>query len=479
MAIIDFNKYGLEPIKSSPDFKSYGLEIVGDISPAENLSSQANIQDENKNQYRPQIQEEFSNPTRMPGFENLSKEEKLRRIGLSQFDPANQTSTGGFVPPGSYEHPVTRMVASILPTLAAPQLRAGLPLISGPINALSRIGAGTLGNVAYESPNIKNKEDLKDITQRSGLMNTALEALTAPFRIPAGFAEIFNPLKYGARKANQIKNEATSMQAITDDMYKPVNQKYNDFPVTVTPKKYMQSAGVNRSDLYPDAKIIYDRFMNEPNFKNLHDLQSKLGKDWARISKSPATEEKAQLFKNLRGSLQDKVQNFLSKDKEALSQYNNASNFAKDNLYPYYATPTLRSIGKGKLNQKPQVLAKSIQKGIDRTVGKEERSLIPEGHPLRNHLNDLNKRLNFGHAMEFAIPAATGTALGELTHPGLGGLIGGPSALGGAALSKIASKYGAPNMTSFMQNPMVENIFRKTSPLLYLGGRGAIGATNK
>jgi hypothetical protein len=456
----------LEDLDDEP--KSASQAILSQIEESQQAQPQQ--------QRTPQMQEEFSNPTMWPGFSDLPKEEQLRRIAYSQFDPANEASGGRYVPGGTYESDPARMMASVLPTLAVPELRAGWPVVRGLANALTRVGAGTLGNIAYQAPNIKSKEDLGNVAIQSGALNALLEGATLPLRGAARLAEIFNPLKYTANKAAQIKNEFTASKAVTDEMYRPINEEYNDFPVTLTPKNYLKDAGVTKNQLYPDAKIIYDDFMKEPNFENLHKLQSKLGEDWARISQHPTTSEKAQLFSQMRDKLKGKVQNFLSRDENALNQYNAASQYASNNYFPYLATPTLRKIAKGKMDVTPNSLARSIKIGTEKTVGKEQSNLIPEGHPLRNHLSDLEKKISQGRALQVAIPALTGAAVGEYTNPGLTGVLGGASTgLGLGGVGAIASKLGGTTVTGMLQEPWIRNWIKRLAPVYYGGGRTGIG----
>jgi hypothetical protein len=73
----------------------------------------------------PQIQEQYSNPTNWPGFSSLPKEEQMQKIAFSQFDPANQSPTGGYVTPGQYESKSQRLAASIIPTLMVPESNLG------------------------------------------------------------------------------------------------------------------------------------------------------------------------------------------------------------------------------------------------------------------------------------------------------------------------------------------------------------------
>jgi len=440
-----------------------------------NLINQVeNLKESNK---APLMQEKYSNPTAMPGFENLSPQEKQQQIAFSQFDPANQTPTGGYVPPGTYESNQARLAASMLPTAFQPEFEAGNGLLSRyvttpALNALSRIGTGTASNIAYQLPNIKSMQDLQDVAKQSAALNSMLEAPTLAVRGPAYMAEMMNPLKYGKQKATDIKNELSATEAVMEEMYKPINEKYGNSLLTLTPKKFLKDAGVKRNNLYPDAKIIYDDFMSNPNYMNLHRLQSKIGKDWARSSKNPATEEKAQLFSQMRDSLQNKKKNFLSRDENALNQLNKADEFSKNQYYPYFATPTLRNIAKGNIDVDTNLLAKSIKKGTEKTVGKSDMKLIPEDHPLRNHLQDLNKIANFGKAVEGIVPPAIGALAGETIYPGWG-------ALGGAAAGAGLEKYLSPTMFKITQNPLLEKFMKNINPLYYGLGRSALSVFNE
>lgn len=392
------------------------LDKLDKRTAVENLENQVDLQSmmpEGLMNRTPQRQEEFSNPTIMQGFENLPEKEKLQRLAFSQFDPANQTAEGRALPPGTFEHPITRLAANIAPTIAAPELKAGSGLLSRFIgtplaNSLSRVATGTAGNVGFDLPEIKNKEDLLHSLGNATKGNALLEGATWPLRAIHGMGEFRNPIGYGKNKINQIRNEAKTTEITMNQMYRPVNEKYNSVDVTQNPKTYLQEAGISRPQLFQNAKLKYDEFLKEPTFNNLHQLQSTLGNDWARISKAPASEGKAQQFKHMRENLLGNVEDFLSKDKNALNQYKLASQFAANKHFPYLATPTLRNIVKAKniedVNYHPKELAKSIRTAARKTVGKEEKSLIPQDHPLRNHLNDLNNVLEMSQIPQTLLP---------------------------------------------------------------------------
>lgn len=464
----DIDNIGYKPsLEDLPPIQEPTVQKLSSMAESQALPSET--------RRRPQMQEEFSNPMLSQGFNQLPQEEKLKRISMSQFDPANLSPMGTYVPSGTYESEGARLLNSALLAAAQPEMAAGKGIASRYIinplaNLISRIGTGTATNVAYQAPDIKSGQDLSEALEKGLTSNALLEGITLPFRGAAHLGEIFNPEKFTQQKAGQIMNEVSQTKNKMNEMYSPVNEKYNDFNVTVTPKEYLKSAGVTKNKLFPDAKIIYDDFINKPTFYNLHKLQSKLGEDWARISQHPATYEKSQLFSGMRDKLQEKVQNFLKRDENALNQYNSASDYAKNNYFPYLATPTLRKISQGKIDVNPNSLSRSIQKGLEKTVGKEQKNVIPESHPLRNHLNDLNKMINFGKAAQTLVPTITGAIAGESLYPGAGGILGG--ALGGATGAGI-SKFASPAIASLSQNPLLQRTFKNISPLYYAGGRMA------
>lgn len=433
----------------------------------------------------PQPQEEFSNPAIMPGFSDLPKEEQLKRIEFSQFDPANLSPFGTTVAPGTYESGSARLVASMVPQLLNAELPGSGLLSRYLINPLlrlgGRLGQGTASNLIYQAPELKTKEDWKNAASEDLKLNALLEGGTLPFRIPNYFAEMTNPLKFTANKAAQIQRETQNANATMNKLYSPINTKYGEAVVTSDPKKYLADVGIEKKGLYTNAKDVYDEFIKNPTYKNLSDLKTQVGRDYARISTLPDKVNKAQLFNKHQNSINQLKRDFLSGDESAINQLNLADSYAANHYFPYLSTPTLRKIGKGHLDVSPKSLSSSIKKATEKTVGigKGEKSVIPENHPLRNHLSDLNKFINFGNLSQFTLPTVTGAIAGEVLHPGLGGAIGGGlGGLGSSQIANMASKFGAPSLTNAIQNPLTQNVFNYTRPWWYGGGRALI-STNK
>lgn len=354
-------------------------------------------------------------------------------------------------------------------------LLSKIPMGTSIGNALGRIGYGTAATTAPHLFTQEGRENLPETAQHNAMLNTALEAASYPLgRAWHGIAELFNPIQYSRNLAQKIKSEHDVAENVMKENYRPINEKYGDFTISVTPDKYLkESAGINKDNLYADAQKYYDDFIKEPNYKNLLNLKSQIGRDWAKISPSNQVRD-IQLFNRYKHNLDNKLKNFLSRDENALNQYENANKYAENVFYPYQSTPTLKRIAKGKYDTiYPEKMANSIEKATQRVVGQDYKHRIPENHPLRNHLSNLKNRLTVGDISEMALPTAAGMIGGSMLHPGLGGAMGASGGLSAGLGSKLLrSKFLEYPV---VQSPIVENIFKKLSPLYYGGGRAAIG----
>jgi hypothetical protein len=357
-------------------------------------------------------------------------------------------------------------------------LLSKIPMGTSIGNALGRIGYGTAATTAPHLFTEEDRQNLPETAQHNAMLNTALEAASYPLgRAWHGIAELFNPIKYSRNLAQKIKSEHDNAENVMKENYRPINEKYGDYNISVTPDKYLKNAGINKDNLYADAQKYYDDFINEPTYKNLLNLKSQVGRDWAKISPSNTHVRDVQLFNKYKNNLDNKIKGFLSNDKNALNQYEMANKYAENVYYPYQSTPTLKRIAKGKYDTiYPEKMANSIEKATNRVVGQDYKHRIPENHPLRNHLANLKNRLTVGDISEMALPAAAGMIGGNLLHPGFGGFAGASSGAGAGLASKLLrSKFLE---YPIVQSPVVENVFKKLSPLYYGGGRAAIGQQN-
>lgn len=380
--------------------------------------------------------------------------------------------------------------ASIALPFLAPEIRA-VPYISPLLskipgataigNMLGRIGYGTALTTLPETFNKEDRNNLGENIKTNALLNTGLEAFTMPFRGLNAMTELFNPIKYSRMKAAAIKKEHDAAKSVMEENYSPIKNAYGDFTVSVTPKKYLEESGINKKHLYPDAKEYYEEFVNEPNYNNLINLKSQVGRDWAKISTTDKVRD-AQLFNRYRNTLDSKVKNFLSRDPELLQSYENANRYAENVYYPYLSTPTLKTIAKGKYqNIYPDKMAKSLEKATEGVVGAEHKYKIPENHPLRNHLKELQNRISIGDISELATPALAGALLGGLSGnsliPSYGSYAGGLGGLGAG----LALGLGGSKLLKYpvIQSPTVQNAFSKINPFFYKTGRAAINTARE
>lgn len=365
--------------------------------------------------------------------------------------------------------------------LAVPELRmmAGEGLIPGAANMFGRTLAGTAATTASQAPEINSMNDFNKLFQRNLGLNALLEGATTPFRAASSLAELQNPLKFANKKAGDIRNEFQSAKTLQNETYKPVFDKYGTYNVTLNSEKYLKDIGIREKGLYSEAKELYKKFKNEPNFQNLHNLQSKIGQDLraAQVARNkPASVSK---FKSYNKKLNDKVSDYLKHDPEMLEQYNKGREITKNIVSPYEANKDLEKIIYGtKESHTPRSVSNAIKKGTEKITSKkglEAFTAIPEGHPLRNHLKDIDRKLNIGSAIGYGVPMALGGLAGELLYPGAGSAIG---ALAAPTLKAMAGKH-IGGLSEQIQNPLIENAIKQLSLPYYIGGRNMISASNK
>ncbi len=422
----------------------------------------------------PQMQERYSNPAQMPEFADMSKQEKMQRLALSAFDPANRDAVGaGQMAGGGYENDATRQAATMLPTLAAPEISGGNSLLmrylgAPAINAMSRIGVGTAGNAAYAGDKADTMDQFKTLLKNSLGGNALLEAGTAPIRGLGYSAEMLNPVAYTSEKMAQIRNEYHEAREAQRAAYAPVTEQYGHVNVTNTPRTYLNFDRNDTKYFTPEVKKVYGDFLDEPTFDNLHRLQSQMGKDAASMTGNSSKINTRQTLESARDRVQERAQTFLSRDPEALASYNRGRDITRDVLKPYEANINLRRVAQGNVtSMSPNKLRNEITKGVEKG-----RHAIPENHPLQNHLRDLNKMIDFGGAIKDAgIPLAS--QIGALAlHPDLAGAFRG---LEGGALTKFA----LPSYIKGAQNPLVRRAVNVANPLYYGAGRTEINALNQ
>lgn len=368
---------------------------------------------------------------------------------------------------------ISKLAASAAMTLGAPEVTGGEGLftrylLDPALNAFSRVGAGTAGNIAYETRNTNGMQHLPEIAKNSLINNMKLEVPASIARTPGYAAEMFNPTEYAAQKGNQIKNEFENAQAIQKGAYNSVFNKYGDSLVTLTPNRYLGFTNRQIARFTPEIKQSYKDFQNSPTLQNLHNLQSQMGKDYRKISDNTNLINKSQTIKKTRDMVKNKIQSSLSFDKDALNNYNHGSDLTRDLVEPYRSNDILKDMVNGvKKEYQPTDTANAIRKGI-------QTGDIPAGHALVNHLHDLDKMTNFGNLAQDVIPPAIGAIAGNKLYSGGGGMLAG--ALSGAGLNH----YFSDKLIRIAKNPLVNGVMSKyVKPTYYGAGRFGIGYSDQ
>lgn len=319
-------------------------------------------------------QEEFSNPTQYPGFQDLPKKEQMQRIGLSQFDPGNQTGVGTMVPPGAYQQPATRMGGELLLNALLPEGNLASPFL----NSLMRAGAGTALNAGFAQANPDNKNNLLQNVKEQGLVNTALEAIPygggkllqagkkilSPWRPGSKAEELIGHLGSGVKtseeNAQSFSNEVMQAHKNHYDNYtkkvEPVMQKYGDKDLYLTHNaegvstfKPYDKLEIDTTDKYLKKRV--NEFNGNPTFRNAHELQSEIGAQIGQLRRMPPSIEgknSIAALKEARDSVKQSQDAFLANvDPASREAYKESSDYFKKNIIPYRSDKTLRKIIEG------------------------------------------------------------------------------------------------------------------------------------
>ncbi len=261
----------------------------------------------------------------------------------------------------------------------------GLPGIAARIGSTSGYGAAI------------NPEDRLKGAMEGAEIGTLGEVIPSIFKGLSSIAESVKPIGFSKQKISDIYNNYKKTQIKQKNAYAPVIEKYGDYPVTFTPKEYLN---FSKKNLSYDSKDLYDNFLNEPTFNNLHKLQSQIYKDSLAFKKNPNRINSYQKSKKARDHLVKKINNFLSIDQNAKNLYSEGSRITREEIKPFLETPELRKIVKGKITERePKQLRNLISKALEK-----EHSNIPNNHYLRKVKNELDSKLEKSDITEQVLP---------------------------------------------------------------------------
>jgi len=372
-------------------------------------------------------------------YSDLALPANQENISMPQnmFQPLMSTPTSSLQQAGyeTWKNPAAREALKTELLTMMPQFRAFGPIM----NALGNIGAGTLATTALDAPEINNLKDLGQVGKKNLEFNTLLQGIGSAMHLPGVFAEIKNPIQYTENKLGEIRNNYQNAVNSQKEAYGNVTNKYGDFHTSLTPEKFLGFSDKTIQHFTPDVEVAYDRYIKNPNFNNLHDLQWIMGNDVNTLRGERSAINQFQSLNKAHRQVQNKIYSLLSRDQNALNEYKRGTDITRDIVKPYEVNNDLKAatLGIGPPLQ-AQELSNAIKKGSKSIKG--QRSGIPEGHYLNTLGKDLDYRL------------ARGKAVTELLPENL--------------------RKWMFNIPGHAQNPFVKNVFENyVNPLYYGLGR--------
>lgn len=303
---------------------------------------------------------------------------------LGLFDPSNQTSTGGYVPSGTYDQPYARDAS----TLVANAFMPGSTM-------LSRILGGTALNAGINQLDPDNKLGLGQSLGINALFNSAIEGLPWIGKGISKVAQNFMPQQAAEKIMGWLGQGAGNLeennQSLAKDIYDahktrvdqasaaydPVLERYGDkniYPESNPSGIYLQTSA-NKPNLDflskdSDMKDTVNDFNKNSTFENAHDLQSAMGVKLGKLMKennplnNDMISELATTRSKIKNDMDDYVRN-VSSDPEMANQYNLGSELFRQNVVPFRSDATLEAIARGR-----ETNPKNIHNIFDYPTGK-------------------------------------------------------------------------------------------------------------
>jgi len=289
-------------------------------------------------------------------------------------------------------------------------------------------------------------------------------------------AEFLYPQKYANKLAGDINKGYRSAQKEANELYNPIIEKLGKEKIENSYNYAHPTAAYTRKSEYkklddktfdeysPNLEKMHQKFMNDPNVKNAHYLQSDMGKEVAELISKNAPKEKIDKIKNGQQLLQQDLNQYLKTNHPGEHQeYQNAGKFYKENVTPYRNEKIYKIATKNQETVTPEELQSSLRQLTELKRGNNsEEYLAPKNHYLNKAYTDISHRINRGEAAGTAGSLGSvlaGGVLGNIFHPGLYGTILGGGL--GAGASFAGKRYLMPKVLSLSTNPSVHETLPK------------------
>jgi hypothetical protein len=416
-------------------------------------------------------------------------------------------NTAGFFGAGGIAKGIASIPAIAESLVGATNALSKIPYASKVVNALtSPMGQRAAGSAAYgasqdtDNPLAGAVEggvtSLGADALLNGVVGKTINAIKKPFSASSKAEELLNDLSEGRSVeenskafAQKIKTAYEKAEAENDKLYKPVfdltkNEKINEHLGPFNSKYETLDKAIFNEDYDRKLTRLHQKFMEEPNLKNAHELQSQLGyairdykKSKASGNMSTADRNVMQAYQEARNSLKTDINNYLAnKDPIIQKKYNAATQDYLENVVPYLSDSKISQIVNGEIknpgilktifkNPEPEIqkIVSDIGESANKNILYDELGRIKNVTPekLINSINNIGTtglesyitpdiESQFGklgdtvknkHLAKILGGAAAGYGLGHLAPFGLASELAGLGAGGALAAAPITSNF--------------------------------------
>lgn len=334
----------------------------------------------------------------------------------------------------------------------------GLPLIGQFAKSLSGEGLSGIARRLIGTSiagALENPDDRMQGAAKGALWSGVGESIPLALKGIHQAAEFIHPQAFTNKLVASIKNAYESSKLEAKKQYGSVlgvigSEKINS-------KTYSQ--------LHPDILTAFDTklkdlhqdFINNPSLEKAHQLQSQLGSKLGQLSQSKHidihTHNAIAHLKQAHTTLQSDINSFLQQTyPDLFKHYQKATQFYKNTVIPYHSENFISKIAQGDIKTSTPKKLNTILTTLS------EKESLPADHTLQTAHKQLDSKINRGKMTSQLASLLAGAGLGELTHPGgfgaLGGLVG-----GGAA-----HHYVLPKLLDLAANPYTSQQLKKLNP---------------
>lgn len=254
----------------------------------------------------------------------------------------------------------------------------------------------------------------------SAKMQAIGELLPGGLKAVGKTAEFFNPVKFAKSLSSKMAADYARAKQKASGYYKAVTDKLgneNIYPQqnqlllgqgTTTPTSNYISLPQDVIDKYfsPKVKKLHEDFLQDTNLMNAHRLQKQLGSEasrFGRMKHDPLAGTIADSMSYARDILDKDIKSFINiKDPNLAKKWQKGIDVFREEAAPYRTSTPVLNMAMG--NKKTVTPKQAINALTKVTEIQNPRKLVPEGHLLRNLLDEMQNKYYRGQAAYQLIP---------------------------------------------------------------------------